>query len=89
MEAIFTAVDYAIISACVNNDRHSQNKLYTLIAPIVYTEILKDGYERRDAEEILKEVFIEIFTSIQKYNSEDLFEDWCMEIYQRIKKASF
>ncbi|MCW3114686.1 MAG: hypothetical protein JWR18_3082 [Segetibacter sp.] len=89
METTFTAVDYAIISACIHNHRKSQKKLFTLIAPIIYTEILKDGYAPIEAEEILKQVFIEIFSTIENYKSEDLFDDWCMEIYERIKKASF
>ncbi|GEO11654.1 hypothetical protein [Segetibacter aerophilus] len=82
------ALDHRIILGCINRDRKEQKKLYQLISPTLYTAIRKDGYTPIEAEKILVQVFVEIFKSLEKYNPEDLFEDWCLQVYERLKQAA-
>ena len=86
MELSFIAINYPLILGCMNKNRQNQRKLYKLLSPFLYTKILEEGYTENEAEEVLQNLFIEILNCLHQYNEEDLFEDWCMQVFKRMKR---
>src|SRR5438309_8385659 len=69
-----------LIQSCLQGDRHSQNELYRLFAPGMFTVCLRYGKDRHEAEEILQEGFIKVFSSLHQYRNEGSLEGWIRRI---------
>lgn len=84
MKISFAAITYTLLSGCINQDRDSQKQLYNLLSPATYRLILQEGFNQKEAEEILQKVFINVFNSIESYNSTVSFETWYLQVYEHI-----
>lgn len=84
MEMPVPEISYTLILACINNDRDSRKKLYNLLSPSIYSLILAEGFIQKKAEEILQRFFIEIFSSIENYNTSQSFHHWYMQVYKDV-----
>lgn len=82
MELTFPYINQSLISGCINKNRNSQKRLYSLLSPYIFTAIIKAELDQKEVEEILQRVFIEIFSSIENYNRNVSFEHWCLEVYK-------
>lgn len=69
-----------IISKCIKGDRTSQKKLYNYFKNDLFNLSLKYCSCLSDAEDNLQDAFIEIFSSIKKYNQKGSFEGWMKRI---------
>ncbi|MFL5741208.1 MAG: RNA polymerase sigma factor [Flavisolibacter sp.] len=69
-----------LIQSCLQGNRHSQNELYGLFAPRMFTVCLRYGKDRHEAEEILQEGFIKVFSSLHQYRHEGSLEGWVRRI---------
>jgi len=69
-----------IISGCISGDRASQAKLYNLYARKMMGVCLWYSRNREEAEEILHDGFMRVFTYINKYKGEGSFEGWIRKI---------
>jgi RNA polymerase sigma factor (sigma-70 family) len=70
-----------LIEKCRNNDRAAQKLLYDTYAPIMLGICLRYVYERSEAEDILQEGFLKIFTKIGEFEGRGSFEGWMKRVF--------
>ena len=84
-----------IIVGCINNKPLAQKALYARYAYKMMGVCLRYAQSREEAEDILQDAFIKIFTRIKSYKGEGSFEGWIRRIvvttaidsYNQQKKA--
>jgi RNA polymerase sigma-70 factor (ECF subfamily) len=69
-----------LIKGCIAGDRASQQKLYNLYARKMMGVCLWYARNREEAEEILQDGFMRVFTYLHKYTGEGSFEGWIRKI---------
>ena len=69
-----------IIKGCIAGDRASQKKLYDLFVHKMMGVCLWYARNREEAEEILQDGFMRVFTYISKFKGEGSFEGWIRKI---------
>ena len=69
-----------LIMECKAGDRHAQNRLYTLFAPRLFMVCQRYTSSRAEAEEVLQEGFIRIFSHLDQYRHQGPFEAWLRRI---------
>lgn len=69
-----------IIKGCLAGDRASQQKLYNLYARKMMGVCLWYGKNREEAEEILQDGFMRVFTYLDKFTGKGSFEGWIRKI---------
>ncbi len=69
-----------IINGCIAGDRSSQEKLYNLYARKMMGVCMWYAKNREEAEEILQDGFMRVFTYIHKFTGEGSFEGWIRKI---------
>lgn len=70
-----------LIVECIKGKRNSQKALYDLYAEKMFPICLRYSKNRMDAEDILQEGFIKLFTNLQKFRGEGSFEGWVRRIF--------
>jgi len=60
-------IDNLLIKGCIAGNRASQTNLYELFAPGMIGVCLRYSKNREEAEEILQEGFLRVFTYIGKF----------------------
>jgi RNA polymerase sigma factor (sigma-70 family) len=75
-----TEADFKIIEGCIKGKRRAQNKLYGKYAPMLLGICLRYARNKDEAEDILQEGFIKIFSSISGFRGEGSFEGWLKRI---------
>jgi RNA polymerase sigma-70 factor (ECF subfamily) len=78
-----------IIKGCIAGDRASQQKLYNLYARKMMGVCLWYARSREEAEEILQDGFIRVFTYIGKFKGEGSFEGWIRRIMVNAALAKY
>jgi RNA polymerase sigma-70 factor (ECF subfamily) len=61
-----------LINACMAGERHAQNRLYTLFSPRLFMVCQRYTSDRAEAEDILQEGFIRIFTYLGQFKHQAL-----------------
>jgi RNA polymerase sigma-70 factor (ECF subfamily) len=69
-----------IIRGCIAGDRASQQKLYNLYARKMMGVCLWYARNREEAEEVLQDGFMRVFTYINTFKGEGSFEGWIRKI---------
>jgi RNA polymerase sigma factor (sigma-70 family) len=69
-----------LLESCLKNDRFSQEQLYKLLAPKMFIVCQRYSNSKEDAEEILQEGFIKVFSCLHQYKNEGVFEGWVRKI---------
>lgn len=69
-----------LIKGCIAGDRAFQTKLYYLFAPKMLGVCLRYARSKEEAEEILQEGFLRVFTYINTYKGSGSFEGWIRKI---------
>lgn len=85
-----------ILAGCLNKDAASQQALYNLFSPRMLGVCYRFAKSREDAEDMLQEGFIKVFTQIHQYRNEGVLEGWirkiivhtCINILKKYKKFS-
>jgi RNA polymerase sigma factor (sigma-70 family) len=85
-----------ILAGCLKNDAASQEALYNRFSPRMLGVCYRFAKNREDAEDMLQEGFIKIFTQIHQYRNEGVLEGWirrivvhtCINILKKHKKFS-
>ncbi|MFP4470297.1 MAG: RNA polymerase sigma factor [Bacteroidota bacterium] len=75
-----SVADLKIIEGCKKGKRHAQNKLYDKYAPVLLAICMRYARNRDEAEDILQEGFIKVFSNIGSYRGEGSFEGWLKRI---------
>ena len=77
---IFLEQPWILIQGCIAGERAFQTKLYNLFAPKMLGVCLRYAKNREEAEEILHEGFLKMFTHISKFKGTGSFEGWVRKI---------
>src|ERR1700710_1390106 len=72
--------EQAIITGCLHNDPSSQRELYNRYSPKMLSVCYRFGQSREDAEDMLQEGFIKVFTQIHTFQNKGAFEGWIRRI---------
>lgn len=85
-----------MLAGCLNNDAACQQALYTRFSPRMLGVCYRFAKSREDAEDMLQEGFIKVFSQIHQYRNEGVLEGWirkivvhtCINILKKYKKFS-
>ena len=73
--------DLQLIESCVKGDRASQKALYDRLAPRMLPLCMRYIGDRNQAEDILQDGFVALFTQLDKYKGEGSFDGWARKIF--------
>jgi RNA polymerase sigma-70 factor (ECF subfamily) len=84
----------AILKGCLQNDPASQRELYNRYSPKMLSVCYRFAHNREDAEDMLQEGFIKIFSQMHTFGNRGAFEGWirriivhtCINILKKNKK---
>ncbi|MBS1510623.1 MAG: sigma-70 family RNA polymerase sigma factor [Bacteroidetes bacterium] len=69
-----------ILSGCLKNNAAAQEALYNRFSPRMLGVCYRFAKNREDAEDMLQEGFIKVFTQIHQYRNEGALEGWIRRI---------
>jgi RNA polymerase sigma-70 factor (ECF subfamily) len=70
----------AILSGCLQNDAGAQRELYMKYSPKMLSVCYRFAHNREDAEDMLQEGFIKVFSQVHTFQSKGAFEGWVRRI---------
>jgi RNA polymerase sigma-70 factor (ECF subfamily) len=85
-----------MLAGCLSNNSSSQEALYNRFSPRMLGVCYRFAKNREDAEDMLQEGFIKVFSQIHQYRSEGALEGWirrimvhtCINVLKKNKKFS-
>ena len=88
--------EQAILAGCLQNDPSAQRELYNRYSPRMLSVCYRFAQSREDAEDMLQEGFIKVFTQIHTFQNKGSFEGWvrriivhtCINFLKKYKKFS-
>src|SRR3990170_8175177 len=69
-----------IIIGCLQNNPSAQRELYNRFSPKMLSVCYRYAQSREDAEDMLQEGFIKVFTQIHTFQNKGAFEGWIRRI---------
>ena len=72
--------EQSIIAGCLQNDPLAQRELYNRYSPKMLSVCYRFAQNREDAEDMLQEGFIKVFTQIHSFQNKGAFEGWIRRI---------
>ncbi len=72
--------EQAIIAGCLHNDAAAQRELFNRYSPKMLSVCYRFAQNREDAEDMLQEGFIKVFTQIHTFQNKGSFEGWIRRI---------
>lgn len=69
-----------ILKQCRKNNRQAQADLYNHLAPKLLGLCLRYLRDRNEAEDVMQDAFVKIFTSVHTFKGEGSFEGWARRI---------
>jgi RNA polymerase sigma factor (sigma-70 family) len=84
----------AILKGCLQNEPTAQKELYNRYSPKMLSVCYRFAHNREDAEDMLQEGFIKIFSQMHTFGNRGAFEGWirrimvhtCINILKKNKK---
>jgi RNA polymerase sigma-70 factor (ECF subfamily) len=70
-----------LIKACLQGDRKAQRKLYEQLAPKMFPVCLRYMNNREQAEDVLQDGFVTLFSKLDSYSGTGSFEGWARKIF--------
>jgi RNA polymerase sigma factor (sigma-70 family) len=70
----------AILQGCLQNESVAQKELYNRYSPKMLAVCFRFGHNREDAEDMLQEGFIKVFSQIHTFRNQGAFEGWVRRI---------
>jgi RNA polymerase sigma-70 factor (ECF subfamily) len=70
----------AIFQGCLKNDAAAQRELYNRYSPKMLAVCYRFGHNREDAEDMLQEGFIKVFSQLHTFQNKGAFEGWIRKI---------
>lgn len=70
-----------LIDGCIEGKRKSQHKLYNAYAPKMMGVCLRYAKDQTEAEDILQDGFVKVFTNIHRYKPIGPFDGWIRRIF--------
>lgn len=69
-----------LVNACLNNNATAQQELYQRYSPKMLSVCYRYAKTREDAEDMLQEGFIKVFTQMKQYENRGSLEGWILRI---------
>lgn len=69
-----------LLQGCLQNDATAQQELYNRYSPRMLSVCYRYAKTREDAEDMLQEGFIKVFTQIGQFEARGSFEGWMVRI---------
>lgn len=84
----------AILQGCLQKDTAAQRELYNRYSPKMLAVCYRFAHNREDAEDMLQEGFIKVFSQIHTFRNQGVFEGWvrriivhtCINVLKKNKK---
>lgn len=73
-------VEELLLEGCKNNDSIAQQELYNKYSPKMLSVCYRYAKTREDAEDMLQEGFIKVFTQINQFEARGSLEGWILRI---------
>ncbi len=70
----------SILKGCLRNDAVAQKELYNKYSPKMLAVCYRFAHNREDAEDMLQEGFIKVFSQIHTFRNQGAFEGWIRRI---------
>ena len=70
----------AIFQGCLKNDAAAQRELYNRYSPKMLAVCYRFAHNREDAEDMLQEGFIKVFSQLHTFQNKGAFEGWIRRI---------
>ena len=70
-----------LAARCRDGKREAQKRLFDQLAPKMMAVCLRYMGNREDAEDVLQEGFVTLFTKLESYNGSGSFEGWARKIF--------
>jgi RNA polymerase sigma factor (sigma-70 family) len=70
----------AILRGCLQNNAVAQKELYSRYSPKMLSVCYRFAHNREDAEDMLQEGFIKVFSQIHTFRNQGAFEGWVRRI---------
>jgi RNA polymerase sigma factor (sigma-70 family) len=70
----------AILQGCLHNEATAQRELYNRFSPKMLSVCYRFAHNREDAEDMLQEGFIKVFSQIHTFQNKGAFEGWIRRI---------
>ena len=70
-----------LAAACKDGKRDAQKRLFDTLAPKMMAVCLRYMGNREDAEDVLLEGFVTLFTKLDSYNGSGSFEGWARKVF--------
>ena len=70
----------SILKGCLKNDAIAQKELYNRYSPKMLAVCYRFAHNREDAEDMLQEGFIKVFSQIHTFRNQGAFEGWIRRI---------
>lgn len=72
--------DSVLVEKCINGDQRAQRELFEKFAPKMLGVCLRYASNSEQAEDVLQEGFIKVFTKLEAYSGKGSFEGWIRRI---------
>jgi RNA polymerase sigma factor (sigma-70 family) len=69
-----------LIEGCLAKDRSCQKEIYALYGPAMMSLCMRYTRDRREAEEVLQDGFLQMYRRIQQFRNTGTFEGWLRKI---------
>lgn len=73
--------DDQLLEGCLRDQRIAQEALYKKYAPTMFGICLRYAVDRPQAEDIMQEGFVKVFSHIKQFRREGSFEGWMKRIF--------
>ena len=70
-----------LLKACIKGDREAQKTLYESLSPKMFPVCLRYMSSREEAEDVLQEGFVTLFSKLDSYSGKGSFEGWARKIF--------
>ena len=74
-------LDFRLIESCIKGDRSAQKVLYDHLAPRMFPLCIRYVGDREQAEDVLQDGFVTLFTHLDSYKGDGSFEGWARKIF--------
>ena len=70
-----------LIKACIEGNREAQKTLYESLSPKMFPVCLRYMSSREEAEDVLQEGFVTLFSKLDSFSGKGSFEGWARKIF--------
>jgi RNA polymerase sigma factor (sigma-70 family) len=72
--------EFTLANKCIEGDQRAQQKLFEMYAPKMMGVCLRYMKDHAQAEDVLQDGFVKVFTKLDKYSGEGSLEGWVRRI---------